>query len=199
MRLSPPEVEYKIQLPFRELDLPVLCQRIVIASNFTAELVKESLAFWMDKLELPFHLSFAPFDQIFQQLLNPSSELSLNAAGINVLLLKLDSWAGLSAGGTTEPAGAALERNIDELITALRAAVERAATPYVLLLCPGAPAVLGDRQAASGQGPLRGRGNPDPGRQWLHQRVSHPAALARREALRDRCRYVGDSPNVDWP
>src|SRR5260221_7380120 len=41
------------------------------------------------------------------------------------------------------------------------------------------------------------RGDPGAGRRRLHQRLPDGAALARRQALRDRRRHFGDSPHVD--
>ena len=43
------------------------------------------------------------------------------------------------------------------------------------------------------------RGDPVPRRQRLHQRLSDRPAVARRQALRDRRRHVGDPPDADRP
>ena len=45
-------------------------QTIAIAANFTVEPVEEPLAFWMEQLQIPSRIQFAPFDQVFQQLLD---------------------------------------------------------------------------------------------------------------------------------
>ena len=50
------------------------------------------------------------------------------------------------------------------------------------------------------EGDLDGaRGDPGAGRQRLHQRLSHRAAAARRQALRDRRRHLGNPPHADRP
>jgi FkbH-like protein/FkbM family methyltransferase len=65
---------------------------VVVASTFTAEPVEDSLLFWADQLRFPVHVSFAPYNQVFQELLSPSSQLRRNQAGINALLLNLGDW-----------------------------------------------------------------------------------------------------------
>ena len=69
--------------------LATLC----IAANFTAEPVEDTLRFWGDYFGLPIRLSFAPYNQIFQQLLDTESLLARNRSGANVILLRLEEWA----------------------------------------------------------------------------------------------------------
>ncbi len=45
----------------------------------------------------------------------------------------------------------------------------------------------------------RARRGADSGRQRLHQRLPHRAPVARRQALRDRRRHLGDPPHADRP
>ena len=66
--------------------------RIAIAATFTAEPLADSLRFWIDKLELPVTFQFADYNQVFQQLLDPTSALAGNKNGLNVLLLRLSDW-----------------------------------------------------------------------------------------------------------
>jgi FkbH-like protein/FkbM family methyltransferase len=66
--------------------------RLVVAANFTAEPLEDSLAFWGDHLGAPFRVEFAPYNQVFQQLLAPGSALRRNRDGANVILLGLEEW-----------------------------------------------------------------------------------------------------------
>lgn len=68
-------------------------QKIAIAASFTAEPIEDSLSFWMKELDLKSEIEFAPYNQIFQELLNPSSSVSQNRDGINVVLLRLEDWS----------------------------------------------------------------------------------------------------------
>ncbi len=92
---------------------------VVIASTFTAEPVEDALQFWGGYLGMPVQVGFAPYNQVFQELLNPESQLRRNQDGINVVLLNLGDWAadGRSAGLRLDPGKAAnvfgnLERHI---------------------------------------------------------------------------------------
>jgi FkbH-like protein/FkbM family methyltransferase len=67
---------------------------LVVAANFTAEPMEDSLKFWGDHFGLPLHIEFAPYNQIFQQLLDPGSAFRRNRYGVNVVLLELEEWAG---------------------------------------------------------------------------------------------------------
>ena len=63
-----------------------------VASNFTSEPVEESLNFWGHHFGTPVQTVFAPYNQVFQQLLNPKSDFGMNHDGSNVILLQLDGW-----------------------------------------------------------------------------------------------------------
>lgn len=65
---------------------------LVIAANFTAEPLEDSLNFWGDYFGVPIHTEFAPYNQVFQQLLDTASAFRKNTGGINVVLLALDEW-----------------------------------------------------------------------------------------------------------
>lgn len=63
---------------------------IAIAASFTADLIEDSLAFWMNYLNLPYQVKIAPYNQVFQELLNPNSLLSRNKEGVNVVLIRFE-------------------------------------------------------------------------------------------------------------
>ena len=67
-------------------------QNIAITATFTAEPVEESLAFWTSELDIPGKIEFAPYNQVFQQLLDPSSLLANNQDGVNVILVRFEDW-----------------------------------------------------------------------------------------------------------
>lgn len=64
-----------------------------IASNFTAEPLEDSLKFWGDHFGVQNRIEFAPYNQIFQQLLDTGSAFRRNGDGVNVILLGLEEWA----------------------------------------------------------------------------------------------------------
>ncbi|NET58108.1 MAG: FkbM family methyltransferase [Symploca sp. SIO2E6] len=67
-------------------------QQLAVTATFTAEPVEKSLAFWMQELDMPSQIEFAPYGQVFQELLNPTSLLASNQDGVNVVLVRLDDW-----------------------------------------------------------------------------------------------------------
>jgi FkbH-like protein len=75
-------------------------------------------------LNLPGSIAFAPYGQIFQELLNPSSVLSTNRRGVNVLLIRLEDWQ------------ADLEKTVDEFCAALAGAVRDSSVPWLTMFCP---------------------------------------------------------------
>lgn len=70
---------------------------LVIAANFTAEPVEDSLKFWGDYFGVLTRIEFAPYNQIFQQLLDAKSPFRKNSEGANVILLALEEWAASSS------------------------------------------------------------------------------------------------------
>ena len=67
---------------------------LAIAATFTAEPLEQPLAFWTTELNLPVSVEFAPYNQVFQQLLDPGSQFSRNQDGVNVVLVRLEDWMG---------------------------------------------------------------------------------------------------------
>lgn len=127
---------------------------IAITATFTVESVEESLTFWAQKLALPFKIAFAPYNQVFQQLLDPSSLLARNEDGINVVLVRFEDWQrfdGTAAQGTrTYPNDEMkVERNTQDLIGALKTATKHRATPLLVCVCPASPDVAADLNRAA--------------------------------------------------
>lgn len=131
---------------------------IAIAATFTAEPIAESLSFWADELNMPAAIEFAPYNQIFQQLLDPTSLLSRNQRGVNLILLRTEDWhrfnqapAAVSdypAGGPASYHQTTLERNAQDLVAALKAALSRSTTPHILCFCPASPSHAETKEGA---------------------------------------------------
>lgn len=92
---------------------------IVISATFVAELLESPLACMLQELGLEQEIRFAPYHQLFQQLLTPGSELDGNRGGVNIALVRLEDFvrqqhdAGSACLAVTRIAGelgAALER-----------------------------------------------------------------------------------------
>ena len=110
-------------------------QSVAISATYTAEPIREPLEFWLKQFGMPPKVEFAPFNQVFQELLDPSSLLAKNQYGANVVLLRLEDLH--SASSEKEAGGAAgLDANVNELLTALRAAAQRIFVPLLVLVSP---------------------------------------------------------------
>ena len=64
---------------------------VAIAATFTAEPLEPVLRFWLDALGLDASVAFAPYNQVFQQLLDSNSLLARNR-GVNVVLVRFEDW-----------------------------------------------------------------------------------------------------------
>ena len=110
-------------------------QVVAIAATFTAEPVKEPLEFWLQQLGMPGNIQFAPFNQVLQQLLDSTSLLVSNQHGANVVLLRMEDLR-TAEGASAEELAAGLHSFVKELLTALRVAARRVATPLLVLITP---------------------------------------------------------------
>ena len=127
---------------------------LAIAATFTAEPVKESLSFWLQELDLPFEIKFAPYNQVFQELLNQNSLFGKNQDGVNVILLRFEDL-GKNSGNclhqnhtsqldSCENQQTSLEENLQDLVKALKSASGRSATPYLVCCCPPSPQAIAE-------------------------------------------------------
>ncbi|MFX1476387.1 MAG: condensation domain-containing protein, partial [Promethearchaeota archaeon] len=108
--------------------------KICIAATFTAELLQEPLEFWLEELGISAQIKFAPYNRVFQQLLDPASCLSRNQYGLNVILLRLEDFQ-----GSVTQEESKVQANIGDLIECLQSTINKSTTPYLLVLCPGIP------------------------------------------------------------
>ncbi len=75
-------------------DRPVSSEetRVCVASTFTAEPLEDSLQFWAGHFGRKVRVEFAPYNQVFQQLLDPAGSFHRNRGGINLIALNIGDW-----------------------------------------------------------------------------------------------------------
>jgi FkbH-like protein len=123
---------------------------IAIAATFTAEPVIDALSFWMEELDRSGSIEFAPYNQVFQQLLDPGSVLAHNRKGVNIVLIRLEDWQRFHAGlPSAEDVQGHLAQNAADLIEAVRTAMAQSKTPLILGFCPDSPAVLAEQDSSN--------------------------------------------------
>jgi len=119
---------------------------IMIAATFTAEHVETSIRFWMRELGMSARVGFAPYHQVFQELLDPSSLLATNRSGVNIVLVRLEDWQG---DHPSAQENGAMERNVRDFIAAVTSAAERSPSTYLVCMCPNSPSIAANRQQES--------------------------------------------------
>ena len=114
---------------------------VAVAATFTAEGLEAPLAFMLDAAGLAGEIAFAPYHQLFQELLAPGSVLSSNAAanGIGVVLLRLEDFVRDADADADRPAVVA--RVADELVDAFRQFTQRGAKQLLVFVLRASPAV----------------------------------------------------------
>ena len=135
VRSSSPDWQSQTPAPF-----PLLA----ISATFTAEPLAETLAFWMRQLGFAYQVRFAPYNQVFQQLLDPSGLLAGNRDGINVLLVRFEDWARFKPAAGLEE----LEADIRQVLALVESAARSSAAPLIVAICPSSPRFAADRARA---------------------------------------------------
>jgi amino acid adenylation domain-containing protein/FkbH-like protein len=112
-------------------------ERLAVASTFTAEPIEPALRFWVDKLGIASQIEFAPYNQIFQTLLDPQSLFQTNREGVNLILLRLEDWIREAPDGANpQDHFDRMDRNADDLVEAAAFAVRQASVPVLVLFGP---------------------------------------------------------------
>src|ERR1700722_17821514 len=117
---------------------------IVISATFTADAIEPTLAFWMRELSFDYRIHLAPYNQVFQLLLDPAGALALNRGGLNAVLVRFEDWARVEH--SAKPDLPRLEADVRHFVEVLRAAAASFAAPFVVCLCPASPAFEGEFQ-----------------------------------------------------
>src|SRR5258706_4993196 len=117
-------------------------RNIVISGTFTTEPIEDALRFWMVAMKCAAEKEFAPFDQVFQQLLDPSSPFAQNKHGLNVTLLRLEDWMSQSPVAHSNSA----EQTLNEFVAAARSYAGRGGAPHLNWLCPPTTGATADPQ-----------------------------------------------------
>lgn len=110
---------------------------MAIAATFTAEPVHDVLKFWANEMNHPLFVEFAPYNQVFQQLLDPGSIFFHDRRTLNVVLLRSEDLSGRA------DLARELEHNYRQLVAAVRSYASFTSTPLIVCLC--SPSEAGQR------------------------------------------------------
>ena len=120
-------------------------QKVWVSATFTAEPLQDALSFWGDELGSPIQVEFAPYNQVFQSLLDPTSGANQSGHDLNVVLIRLRDWA-KSSGQNPE----SIKPVVDEFLAALEASARMSQVPFLVAICPasGQSCPFWDEEAA---------------------------------------------------
>jgi FkbH-like protein len=104
---------------------------LVLTGTYTVEPLLDALEFWIEFLDLDLRPWFAPYAQMFQQLLDPGSVLRRNRLGINAVLFR---WSDLTGSSSNKPGWDDLMARVTEVADALRSFDHR--VPCVVVVGP---------------------------------------------------------------
>lgn len=110
---------------------------VTLCGTYTVDPAAEALDGWLDFLGLDARTVIAPYNQLFQQLLDPGSTFRSNRHGANVVLLR---WTDLLAGAVQRDAALQwgdVEPRVDEVASALHGFAHQ--VPCRVLVGPSDP------------------------------------------------------------
>src|SRR5580658_7223994 len=116
---------------------PMSGPSIVISATFTADAIEPALSFWMRELGFEYQVQIAPYNQVFQLLLDPAGALASNHGGVNVVLARFEDWS---------PDPAHLEADIQHFAASLQTTAHSFAAPLVVCICPASARITADFQ-----------------------------------------------------
>lgn len=111
--------------------VPAQTLSLEVISVFTAEPLEESLCFWLEKFRIPARIRFAPYNQVFQVLMNPAA----SDEGVRIILLRLEDWA-QSQSNADDDFVQRLERNVRDFLDVLGASRRERSSTCFVCLCP---------------------------------------------------------------
>lgn len=106
-------------------------KKIVISGTFVCEPVEVVLTFWLKFLNQPFTIEFAPYNQIFQGLLDQNSLLYKKKEYIT-FLVRFEDWCK----GNLIQNQAELIKNIEDFVEYLKIFHKRVSSQIFLIICP---------------------------------------------------------------
>ncbi|WP_433946008.1 amino acid adenylation domain-containing protein [Paenibacillus sp. SN-8-1] len=109
---------YEALAPLKQAEVANQAVSIAVSATFTAEPIENYIQWWCERFQVQAEISFAPYHQVFQQLLSPDSLLAANQ-GVNLLLIRFEDWIGGET-LTQDQQIQQLERSYVDLIQAIR-------------------------------------------------------------------------------
>ena len=124
--------------------------KVLVAATFMAEPIIPMLEFWCQLWQWPIVVESAEYNQLFQQLLDPTKAFRSNTDGYNICLIRFDDWLGLvdrsEADADCRTAITMLVKNAEQFLDSISTAILGAHANYIIIICPPSPGVRLSRE-----------------------------------------------------
>ncbi|MCB9252923.1 MAG: amino acid adenylation domain-containing protein [Flavobacteriales bacterium] len=111
---------------------------VYICSSYVAEPVTDAIQYWSEELEVKIDLEFAPYNQVFQQLMDTSGKLWTNK-GVNLILFRPEDWIRDHSEKKPSEKLKILETMFEELKHLLENIAKSVFTPFLMSVCKPDP------------------------------------------------------------
>jgi hypothetical protein len=101
--------------------------KISSAAIFAAKPLEHPLELWMQELDIASTIELFPYNRVFQKLLDSNSDIYVDRARIDVILVNFEDWQKYSFN---------IQRNIYNLAIALRSRAKTTATYHLICFYP---------------------------------------------------------------
>jgi len=108
---------------------------VAFCASFVIEPVQNSIEYWCNELEMNVSFEFAPYNQVFQQLLDPNSVLNKNK-GLNVLFFRLEDWLRDQTNISSAEQIEYITANYQELIFTIENLIKSCKVPFLCSVVP---------------------------------------------------------------
>ncbi len=112
--------------------------QVILCASFVIEPVQDYLNYWCKEFDLNVNVTFAPYNQVFQQLLNPNSLFNQNR-GINFLFIRVDDWLRDQGNKDAFEQNDFLNKTYLDFEEAIKQSRKNAIVPFVIGLVPLSP------------------------------------------------------------
>ncbi|HMQ67794.1 MAG TPA: amino acid adenylation domain-containing protein [Ignavibacteria bacterium] len=106
-----------------------------VCSSFVTEPVKEYMEYWSNEIGIKIKIDIAPYNQVFQQLMNPGS-LLYSDKGINFLFIRTEDWLRDKKADNASEQIEFLDKTFKEFLEILKNAVEKIYIPFLVMIVP---------------------------------------------------------------
>jgi FkbH-like protein len=112
--------------------------QVNISASFVIEPLKDYLEYWCEEFQLKVNLALAPYNQVFQQLLDRNSRIN-QGTGINFLLIRLEDWLRDQTTTSSSYQVELVKKIYEDFTKAILQSKQYAVAPSIICIIPLSP------------------------------------------------------------